>query len=71
MVPVSLLNCLQDDVEICVNIGDINSFELLQDGFNAFSRWASEWQLKVSINKCAILCTLVVTMQCTIVLLME
>ena len=42
-----------DDVDIYINIDDIDSFELLQDGLNAFSRWASEWQLEVSINKCA------------------
>ena len=44
-----------DDVKIYVNIGDINSFVLLQDGLNALSKWASEWQLKVSINKCTTL----------------
>jgi hypothetical protein len=27
-----------DDVEIYIIIGDINSFELLQDGLNAFSK---------------------------------
>jgi hypothetical protein len=44
-----------DDVKICINIDDINSFELLQDGLNALSRWASEWQLNVSINNCTTL----------------
>ena len=50
-----LVSLFADDVEIYINIGDINSFELLHDGLNAFSRWASGWQLKVSINKCATL----------------
>ena len=44
-----------DDVKIYINIGDIDSFVLLQDGLNALSRWASEWKLKVSINKCTTL----------------
>jgi hypothetical protein len=44
-----------DDVKIYVSISDIDSTVLLQDGLDAVSRWASSWQLKISISKCATL----------------
>ena len=54
-VPSLTVKLLADDVKIYINIGEIISFVLLQDGLNALSRWAPEWQLTVSINKCTTL----------------
>jgi prepilin signal peptidase PulO-like enzyme (type II secretory pathway) len=50
--PSLTVKLFADDVKIYINVGDIISFVLLQDGLKALSRWASEWQLKVSLNKC-------------------
>jgi len=44
-----------DDVKIYVNITDIDSISRLQDSLFAISRWADEWQLNISIGKCAVL----------------
>jgi len=44
-----------DDVKIYVSICDIDSINLLQDSLFAISRWAAEWQLNISISKCAVL----------------
>jgi hypothetical protein len=44
-----------DDVKIYVIISDIDSINQLQDSLFAICRWAAEWQLNISINKCAVL----------------
>jgi len=44
-----------DDVKIYVDISDVENINLLQEGLFAVSRWAAEWQLTISINKCAVL----------------
>jgi hypothetical protein len=44
-----------DDVKIYVSISDIDSVNLLQDSLAALTKWASDWQLKISIGKCVAL----------------
>jgi len=44
-----------DDVKMYVNISDINNVNLLQEGLFSLSRWARNWQLNISIKKCAVL----------------
>jgi hypothetical protein len=44
-----------DDVKIYVVINNIDDCLLLQRGLNNLSDWAEKWQLKISINKCAVL----------------
>ena len=44
-----------DDVKMYVNISDVNNVNQLQEGLFSLTRWASDWQLNISINKCAVL----------------
>ena len=44
-----------DDVKMYVNISDVKNVNTLQEGLFALSRWASDWQLNISIKKCAVL----------------
>lgn len=44
-----------DDVKIYVVIDDLCDCILLQNYLNRLVDWASQWQLKVSVNKCAAL----------------
>ena len=44
-----------DDVKMYVNISDVKNVNILQEGLFALSRWASDWQLNISIKKCAVL----------------
>lgn len=44
-----------DDVKMYINISDVKNVNILQDGLFALSRWASDWQLNISIKKCALL----------------
>jgi len=44
-----------DDVKIYINISDLTNITVLQDSLTAISRWADEWQLKISIKKCTVL----------------
>jgi hypothetical protein len=44
-----------DDVKMYVNISDVNNVNLLQEGLSSLSQWASDWQLNISITKCAVL----------------
>ena len=36
-----------------VNISDVNNINILQEVLFSLSRWASDWQLNISIKKCA------------------
>jgi hypothetical protein len=44
-----------DDVKIYVNISDVQNINALQEGIFLLSRWATDWQLNISISKCAVL----------------
>jgi len=44
-----------DDAKVYINIVDIASINTLQDALFSISRWATLWQLKISINKCSVL----------------
>ena len=49
------LKLFADDVKIYFSISDIDSVNLLQDSLAASTKWASDWQLKISIGKCVAL----------------
>lgn len=44
-----------DDVKLYASIDDISAVNLLQDGLFSISKWASDWQLRISVKKCAVL----------------
>lgn len=44
-----------DDVKLYLNITDVVDVKTLQNGLNAVSKWAHDWQLKISITKCVTL----------------
>jgi len=44
-----------DDVKMYVNISDVCNVNRLQEGLFLLSKWASDWQLNISIKKCAVL----------------
>jgi len=44
-----------DDVKLYLQITNDADDELLQCAIDAFTDWADEWQLSVSVNKCSTL----------------
>ena len=44
-----------DDVKVYTSVNDFNSADQLQTCLNDVSRWADDWQLKLSPNKCCVL----------------
>jgi hypothetical protein len=44
-----------DDVKMYLNISDVDNVNQLQEGLFLLARWASDWQLNISIKKCAVL----------------
>ena len=49
------LNCFADDAKLYKEIRSVADIDLLQSDLTNLSRWASDWQLEISVKKCEIL----------------